>query len=427
MPGHPARSRSDNKEDALGARRKLALLMAVTAVTMGFPMVANAQATADYTVEFGFGVPHGFSSRTLAPIDHGVPTLNVGSDAVIDLFGGAALLPEGVGPLQWHSDNTEALDSPFGWLLSDADADLVEPFPSDAPYKLNIEGLDTPTDATCGNTADDPCEYDGSEFVYGGNRFTGGPDDPQGHFYVQVTAPPNTTLWATNPFIVTRLAALKINVVANGADTQASVDEAAASIRTKERDAASALHAKLSKASTSHRVGGTKVWDAYAGYDTDTFALLDFYPTKLKIDKGDKVRWHFSTLAHEPHGLAFPLSAGKDIASNGFLPVCDPDEDAGEGPDEFTVDFETFTCPSGTLELDLTRDMLSESGDGRFPGGAQMIENSGLRGRSIPEAPGIAGGTDPWDLRFTKKSSDRGYKYICTFHGGFMNAFVVVK
>jgi plastocyanin len=390
-------------------------------------MVANAQATADYTVEMGFGVPHGFSTRVLAPIDHGVPTLNVAMDDVIDLVGGTTLLPEGTGPIEWHSDNTQELDSPFGLLLSDPDADLQEPFPSDAPYKLNVAGLDIPTDATCGATADAPCEIDGSSLFSGGNRFEG-PGAADGHFFVQMTASPGTTLWATSAFSVNRLSALKINVVATGVDTQAFVDEAAAAIRARERDAASALHAKLSKASTSHKVGGKRVWDAYAGYDTDTFALLDFYPTRLVIKKGDKVRWHFSNLTVEQHGIAYPLSAAKDIVSNeAFIPVCDPDGDSGEGPDTFTVDFETFTCPSGELELDMGRGLTAESGDGKYPGGAQNIENSGFRGPNIPSAPGLAGGTDPWDLTFTKTSSDRGFKYICTFHGGFMNAFVVVR
>jgi plastocyanin len=402
------------------------LLTAVTAVVMGIPVVANAQATADYTVEMGFEIPHGFSTRTLAPIDHGTPTLNVASDAVIDLFGGAAVLPEGTGPIEWHSENTQEIDAPYGFILSDPDADLEEPFPSDAPYKFNI-GIDTPTDATCGGTADNPCEVDGSSLVWGGNRFTGAPGDPEGHFFVRITANPNTTLWATSPFGVNRLGTLKINVVATGVDTQAFVDQAAASIRQRETDAATALHNKLSAASTKHKVNGRTVWDAYAGYDTDTFALLDFYPTKLKIRKGDKVRWHFSTLSIEQHGLAFPLNSAKDVVANGFIPVCDPDGDGGEGPDTFTVDFETFTCPSGELEADLSRDLTAESGDGKFPGGAQKVENSGLRGPNIPSAEGLAGGIDPWDLTFTKTTDAKGYKYICTFHGGFMNAFVVVR
>ena len=408
------------------ASRKFALLTASVAVMTAVPMVgAEAQATADYRVQLGFGVPHGFSARPLAPIDHGTPTINVASGAVIDLFGGGVILPEGTGPLEWHAENTNEVDAPFGLIASDPDADLEEPFPSDAPYKVNIAGIDTPTDPTCGSTADNPCEIDGSSLFNGGDRFA----TADGHFFVEITANPNTTLWVTSPFGVSRLVALRINVVATGVDNQEFITAAAARIRAREREAASALHAKLSKASTKHKTAsGRVIHDAYAGFDTDTFALLDFYPTRVVIQKGEKVRWHFSHLSLEQHGLAFPLNAGKNIASNeAFLPVCDPDGDGGDGPDTFTVDFETFTCPSGTLELDLGRGFTAESGDGRFPGGPQRIENSGFRGRNIPNAPGLAGGTDPWDLTFTKASSDRGYKYICTFHGGFMNAFVVVR
>jgi plastocyanin len=403
-------------------RRKLALLTAISAVVMGLPAVANAQATADLTVELGFEIPHGFSGRTLAPLDHGVPTINVAKDAVVDLFGGGVILPEGQGPMEWHSENTAELDAPYGLISSDPDPDLEEPFPTEADYKFNTLAIDTPTDATCGATADDPCAVDGSTFFNGGDRFA----TADGHFFVKMTANPGTSLWVTSPFGFSRLVSLKINVVATGVDTQAFVDQAAAAIRAREVDESTALHEKLSKSSTSHRVNGQRVWDAYAGYDTDTFALLDFYPAKLKIHKGDKVRWHFGSLQLEQHGIAFPLSAAKDAASNGFIPVCDPDGD-GAGPDEFTVDFETFTCPSGVLELDLSPALLAESGDGKFPGGSQQVENSGLRGRMIPSAPGIAGGNDPWDLTFTKATDSTGYKYICTFHGGFMNAYVVVR
>ena len=399
--------------------------MAGIAVMTSVPIVgAGAQTTADYTIKMGFGVPHGFSARPLAPVVNGVHTINVAMDAVIDLFGGGVILPEGTGPLEWHSENTNEVDAPFGLIASDPDADLEEPFPSDAPYKVNIAGIDTPTDATCGATADDPCDIDGATLFNGGDRFA----SAEGHFYVRVTGNPGTTLWVTSPFGVSRLVALKIKVVATGVDTQAFIDTAAEAIKALERDEAAALHAKLSKSTTTHRTSsGRVIHDAFAGYDTDTFALLDFYPTKLVIQRGDKVRWHFGNLSLEQHGLAFPLNAAKNIASNGsFIPVCDPDSD-GEGPDTFTVDFETFTCPEGELEVDLGRGLTAESGDGKFPGGPQAVENSGFRGRNIPSAPGLAGGTDPWDLTFTKTSNDTGYKYICTFHGGFMNAFVVVR
>jgi plastocyanin len=400
--------------------------MAVTAVTMGVPMVANAQATADYTVIAGFDVPHGFSPRILAPLDHGIPTINIESGDIVNIVGGGVVLPEGTGPVEWHSDNTQELDSPYGLIVSDPDGDLTDPFTADAPYKLNTAAIDTPTDADCGATADAPCAINGLSFFNGGDRFA---SSEAGDFFIQVTANAGSTLWMTSPFGEGRLLSLRINVVADGVSTQAAIDTAADAIEAKESDAAAALHAKLSKASTSHMVNGKRVWDAYAGYDSNTFALLDFYPTKLKIKKGDKVRWHFGSLHIEQHGLAFPLKAAKEILNNGFLPVCDPDGDAdgADGPDTF-VDFETFTCPDGTvLELDLSRDLTDESGDGKYPGGAQKVENSGLRGENIPTAPGIAGGTDPWNLTFTKVSSDKGYKYICTFHGGFMSAFVVVR
>lgn len=397
--------------------------MAVTAVTMGIPVVANAQATADYTVEMGFDVPKGFSARPLAPLNHGTPTINVASGDVIDLIGGGVILPEGTGPMEWQSANTQELDSPFGLVVSDPDADLEEPFPSDAPYKFNAAAIDTPTQADCGVTADDPCEIDGDSLFNGGDRFA---TSEQGHFFIEVTANAGSTLWVTSPFGFARLVSLKINVVATGVDTQQFIDSAAAVIRAQEIDDAKALDAKLSKSSTGHKVGNKTVWDAYAGYDTDTFALLDFYPTKLVIKKGDKVRWHFASLSLEQHGLAFPLKSAQTLLNEGFIPVCDPDGDGGEGPDTFTVDFQTFTCPSGTLELDLGRAFTAETGDGKFPGGPKKVENSGLRGRNIPSAPGLAGGTDPWDLTFTKATDAKGYKYICTFHGGFMNAFVVV-
>jgi plastocyanin len=398
--------------------------MAVTAVMMGVPVVANAQATADITVQMGFGVPHGFSPRALAPLDHGTPTINVAKDTIVNLNAGGVILPQGTGPLEWHSENTQELDAPFGLIASDPDNDLEDPFDADAPFKFNASAIDARTNPDCGSTADAPCEIDGTSFFNSGDPFA---TNENGDFFIQVTANPGDVVWVTSPFGFSRLFSLKIRVVAEGATTQVDVDTAAAAIKAKEREAADSLHTKLSKAKSSHMENGVRVWDAWAGFDTHTFALLDFYPTKLKINKGDKVRWNFSTLNIEQHGLAFPLNAAKEIAGNGFLPVCDPDGDAGEEPDTF-VDFETFTCPEGAeFELDLSRDMTAESGDGKFPGGTQRVENSGFRGENIPSAPGIAGGTDPWDLKFTKASSDTGYKYICTFHGGFMNAFVVVN
>ncbi|MDQ3962601.1 MAG: hypothetical protein M3277_01590 [Actinomycetota bacterium] len=405
-------------------KRKLALLALGALVLATVPVTGALGQTGTFTVEFGFEVPRGFSNRVLAPIDHGTPTLNVTTNDVVDLFGGAVVLPEGTTPMEWHSDNTQELDAPFGLVLSDPDADLEG---VNADYKFNIMAIDTPTDPDCGATADDACVIDGTTLFNGGNRFDG---PAEGHFFVRIAAPPGTTLWATSLFGVSRLSALKINVVATGVDTQAEIDAAATKLRALETDAARALDAKLRTRSTKHRTAsGQVVHDAWAGYDTATFALFDFYPARLVVKKGEKVRWHFSNLHIEQHGLAFPLKSALDISNNeGFIPSCDPDGDEGEGPDVLP-NFETFSCddPAAELEFDSGRRFTAEIGDGRFPGGSKKFEGSGLRGANIPSAPGLAGGLDPWDLTFTKASADKGYKYICTFHGRFMNATVVVK
>lgn len=401
--------------------RKLALLTAVTAVVMGIPVVASAQATADYTVQMGSNVPKGFSTRVLAPTRNGVPTIDISSGDIVNLRRGAILLPEGQGPVEWASDNTQGLDTPFGFVASDPDADLQQPFPSDALYKCNICTL-PPTTPDCGASAEDPCIFDGSQLLFSGDVSVSG-----NNFFVQFDQTPGNTTWAVGVQQYNRPSSLRINIVPTGVTTQAFIDEAAAELAAREKDEASALYAKLNSGSAKHKTAsGQVIYDAFVGYDTDTIALFDMFPANLNIRKGDKVRFHFSQLSIELHGTALPLSSALEIVNNGFLPVCDPDGDGGEGPDEFSVDFETFTCPSGTLELDLTRDLTAESGDGKFPGGPQKVENSGLRGAIVPTAEDLAGGGAAWDLIFTKPNAE-GYKYICTVHGKSMAAKVTVR
>ena len=404
----------------MSSRRKLALLAALCVVMTVVPMVA-ARAATTYTVQMGAGVPHGFSVRAFAPLDHGVPTVSVLTGDIINLKNGAIVLPEGETPLDWASENTEALDAPFGFIHSDPDPDLQEPFVTDAPYKVNL-ALFTPSDPTCGDTAENPCMFDGTSLLAGGDRF----GIPQRAFYVRIDADAGSTLWAVALNKVNRHSSLKINVVASGASSQAAIDAARTGQLEKEREDAAALHENLNtRAKTTKSPSGATIHHAFAGFDTDTFALFDFYPAKLVLDKGDKVRWHFTHVSIELHGLAFPFQKGVQISGEGAVPVCDADGDSGSGYDTFDVDFDTFTCPeaSGDLEFDLTRALTVESGDGKVPGG---VDNSGLRGETVPSAPGLAGGTDPWTVTFTKNDA-KGYDYVCTFHGKGMRGTVVVK
>jgi plastocyanin len=322
------------------------------------------------------------------------------------------------------------VDSPFANFLSDPDADLSEPFPTDAPYKFGPGFLGQPT-PPCGADAASQCAYNGhNSDPVAGVLFAGDVSANDNNFYVRIDANPGETLWAIGEFGgVSIKSVLRIQVVADNATatTQAEIDAAKAQYGALEKDTALALDAKLRKMSTKHKTkSGVTVWDAFAGFDTGTIALLQWYPNKLVIHKGDKVRWHWEQGNNEDHGTGFPFDYGKQQLNEGVVPVCDPDGDNGDGPDTFTVDFETFSCPQGDgdLELDLQREFIAGTGDGKFPGGH---EGSGIRGANLPETADTPGTDAAWDVKFTKTSPDKGFKYLCTIHGGFMKGFVVVK
>lgn len=403
------------------ARRKWAAF-AVVAVVTGL-LAPSVRAATTLTVQLSAEVPKGFSARMYAPLENGIPTINIHKDDIVNFMGGAAILPVGTGPHEFFSENGGGLDEPIGLIASDPDADLTEPFPSDAPYKFNPLFFEV---IACGGTEDDPCTFDGSgPFFNPGDREVFG-----GNTFVQITAQPGDVLWAVSIYAPSRYTTMKINVVPGGEDatTQAEIDAAYEELHALDVDTAQALDAKLSEATTRHKDKQTGKWvyDAYAGYDTGNIALFAMYPAKLTINEGDTVRWHFNQLEIEFHTATFPFNRALDIGANGFLPVCDADGDAGDGPDTFDVDFETFTCPpgSGQLELDLSRELTAEAGNGRFPGG---LENSGLRGMVVPTAPDLPGGGAAWDVKFTKASGAKGYKYLCAVHGSQMSGKVVVK
>jgi plastocyanin len=413
--------------------RKLKRTAALGALALvaSLVQVGTASAAETFTVQLGLGVPKGFSARALAPREGTTATINIHKGDTVNLVGGANLLPVGQGPLAWKADYATDLDDPFAPFFSDPDADLTEPFPTDAPYKFGPAFIGAP--APCGDDATSQCVFDGSNSnPVTGTLAAGDRSGSDGNWFVRIDANPGQTIWAAPSFGPVNIkTTLRIQVVANNetATTQTAIDAAKAELTTLERDTARALDAKMRRTSTKHKTkSGTVVWDAFAGVDTQTIALLAMYPANLVIHKGDKVRWHFSALQVEDHTVTFPFgyAAGENgLANNGVVPVCDPDGDGGEGPDTFTVDFETFECadPTDELELDLTRELVSKSGDGKFPGGK---EHSGVRGSNIPETPDTPPNDAPYDLKFTKKNLD-GYKYACAIHGGFMKGFVTVK
>jgi hypothetical protein len=404
-------------------RRKLAALAVLGLIAGLLAPSARAGLPAALTVRVGADVPKGFSSRVYAPPIDGVPTIQIHQGDTVNLLGGMGLLPVGTGPYEFYAENGGGIDRPISFFWSDPDPDLEDPFPSEAAVKFNDAFF---LDIGCGGDAGSPCSFDAS----GPDFFNPGDREPYGgNTFVEINADPNDTIWAIGGYAPNKDNILRIQIVPGGDDvtTQTELDDAYDRLLARDIDEARSIHAALIEKATSHRVGNRRVWDAYVGYDTDVLALFAMYPKRIRLNKGDTVRFHFDQLNVEFHSAVFPLNTGLEIAANGFLPVCDPDGDGGTAPDNFTVDFETFTCEAGTgnLEVDLTRPMTAEHGNGTFNGSDH--ENSGLRGQNVPSVPGVAGGGDPWDLKFGKESNAKGFKYICGFHGAEMKGFVVVK
>ncbi|MFN2593765.1 MAG: hypothetical protein ABR579_02610 [Actinomycetota bacterium] len=403
-------------------RRRIALALGISLVA-SFLFAASAQGATTLTVQtnngFGKHIPAG-TSRMMAPDEGGNPTINVHTDDTIHFVGAPAVLPQGVEPNTWWDQYGGGSGRAFSLFAADPDGDGSG---VDAPNKLSAIATNGNTNG-CGDTQANACVFDGSNT----DPVTGPlvPGDIQ-DFFVKITASPNTTLWALNP-PPTAHTILKINIVPSGqaATTQSELNSAAKSLLAKDLHTYNHIVKKYSQP-TFTRSGGHRVYDAYAGYDTETVRILRMLPEKLHIRKGDSVMWHFH-LVGELHTVTFPFKKGDAISNSGFVPECDPDGDNANGPDT-PADFSAGSpCPAGSeLELDLSRALTQKAGDGSFPGGSSRLESSGLHGSVVPHQDGMEGGLDPFTLRFTKTSGKNGFRYLCALHGSFMSGWVFVN
>lgn len=161
---------------------------------------------------------------------------------------------------------------------------------------------------------------------------------------------------------------------------------------------------------------------AYAGYDGPHFALDFFYPPRIELKKGQRVQWHFDQLAFEDHTATFPATKALRIANNSFVPVCDPDGDAGTMPDQ-PADMNATTldtvCPGGAsqIELDIAPRFLPPAGDGVVTS-THDFESSGVEGANV-------GNAAPFTLRFAAKTENEPYTWRCMIHP-FMRGKVIV-
>jgi hypothetical protein len=201
---------------------------------------------------------------------------------------------------------------------------------------------------------------------------------------VTVDANPGTVLYgALGPS-----AAIRVAVVDDPADASSPEELAARATALKRQDynTAVGLHRKYGDRQTWHRDHrGRKVYDAWAGLSRGSIELLAMYPEKLTIRKDERVQWHFD-LENEIHNATFSFEQAKDIFNNTFVPWCDPDTDAGPGPDtepDFTNpdDPSTWCDDLSQLEFDLDDREVFGGGNGTFNGADSDFEGSGLRSR----------------------------------------------
>lgn len=366
-----------------------------------------AQAQTTYDVQVGAFHGQEVPAETMAFLPgrvkvHQGDTLRFGSES----FHTATLLPAGVERSDWLEANAAKPGDPFF---------LFEPDPDDGPaaMKYNFDVL-LPSDMACGPQGS-PCSYTGS-LLSSGIPLEGPMD-----WNVQVNSAPGTSFWAV--CLIHQQMNLRVQVVPNAepaSDPQALQNKVAQDLNI-DRDDALALHNKMKSKRSFHRdAAGKKVWDAWAGFDTRRFSLYDFYPNKLTVRKGDRVRWHFGHLLFEDHTASISKrQAIKQIVSKDFQFGCDPDGDGGAGPDgpPETQGFPFCNDPSH-MEVDVAEKLGPPVGNGVYRGGSDL-ESSGVRGQ-------LGKAFDSYTVRFSAVTDRKGTPYICAIHP-FMQGRVRVK
>lgn len=329
-------------------------------------------------------------------------------------FHTATLVPTNVDDLDaWIADNAASPDDPYAFIKSNPD------YPE---FPLKLLGDDPFMPRTDCGSVDSPCEYDGNSVVDSGILFAyadppadeTSPPTPTG-FSVTIDAAPGETVWVfcrAHPGMT-----MKINIVQSNVDTttQADVDTYTANTVAADRAEASLLHENLSTTHASHMDNGTKVWEAYSGYDTENFSLLAMYPRRLNVRRGERVEWQFP-LHHEAHTVTFSGRTARRLAFGGFAEVCDPNGDDESGGETPVMSFPPM-CDAGVHESLIGGRLVGPIGDGTVRG-RRDLENSGVRMMGLS--------LDPYTLSFAKETSRKGLLYLCAIHP-FMRGRVRVR
>jgi hypothetical protein len=396
--------------------RRIAALLSVALLTGALVATGGpARAQQELNIDEGFFLAE-LPQAQGAPAD-GIrfyaPELNVhqGDQLNINLngFHNAFYLPEGEDAETWLQANSIGIGKPFSLVVPDPDDTALDQTGS-SPDRESLKGNNAvvfPTHFDCGTGAA-PCSYDGT-VLNSGLPLTETPI-----FSATVDTAPGSSFWIV--CIVHPSMRLKVNVVEDTetASTQADVDAYHDSQTVTDAVAARQTHRDFVD---RHRKRNG-VWQAWTGIDGDGYSLLAMYPRKLTIKKGQRVRYNFD-LPNEIHTASLPLDKARNIANTeNFVAACDPDGDAGPGPDGPPENEATICNDITQVELDITPRAAYETGNGTF--NRSDFESSGVRGAMIGNE------VSDWTLRFAKKSPKKGFKYLCIIHP-FMRGTVVVK
>jgi plastocyanin len=314
------------------------------------------------------------------------------------------LIPVNQDPDTWLADNAGPTGE-YSFVLPDTDDGANA-------FKYNRDKVLFPSDSDCG-TVTAPCNYGGVTPIH-----SGAPIGPPLDFAARFDVPAGSTVWAICQIHPMGMR-MEIDVVPGDTvvQTQGEIDAAAAAAQADEAADAEALHDQLLTQHGSHFEAGHRVWDMYAGYDTEEFALLGFYPAKQNVRKGQRVEWHFGALMTEDHTVSInKQEAIERIVSKDFLVRCDRDG-GGTLPDDLPdSEAPPFCNDPSQLELDASTKLLLGTGSGKYRG-AGDLESSPATGSNIP-------GPEAYQVAFVK-DLDKTVKYICSIHPFMLGKIVM--
>ena len=320
---------------------------------------------------------------------------------VTEGFHSATLLPLGEDPDAWFADNASDVGEPFFILQSDPDDGVNG-------YKYNNAAI-FGTETTCGT--DSACVFDGSGVV--SSNVLG--SDP---FLTRLDVPAGSHVWVV--CLIHHEMRMEIDVVddASAVQTQADIDTDRDVRLAQEGAEAQALHDQMLDEHSSHTENGRKVWDITVGVDTETFSLYGFYPEVQTVRRGQGVEFHFEQLTLEDHTASIDRKRTKRrIIQRDFQLMCDPDGDAGRGPDEPPeLEDPPFCVDPLQVEIDAAPKAVVGAGNGEYLGGGDF-ESSPVTGPNS----GVQGNFQvvfPKDLNKT-------VRYICVLHPNIKGKIVM--